>query len=168
MKAQNPLSLLFAIPDHPWVDSANGAAVRISMTVGASGERVGRLSVVASEARSSTDERFVGLEQREGKIYADLKVGVDVASASALLSNNKVSNLGVSLHGLGFLVTAEVAVQLGLGRIKGLEQHIRNYRNGRDLTRTSRNLMVIDLYGLNIDEVRNRFPEWCINGYMSA
>ena len=29
-----PISLVFAIPDHPWVDSANGAAVRIAMTVG--------------------------------------------------------------------------------------------------------------------------------------
>ncbi len=28
------LRLAFAIPDHPWVDSANGAAVRIAMTVG--------------------------------------------------------------------------------------------------------------------------------------
>src|SRR3989442_1226331 len=28
------LSLLFAIPDHPWVDNADGAAVRIAMTVG--------------------------------------------------------------------------------------------------------------------------------------
>ena len=27
--------LVFAIADHPWVDSANGAAVRIAMTVGA-------------------------------------------------------------------------------------------------------------------------------------
>ena len=32
------LGLVFAIADHPWVDSANGAAVRIAMTVG---ERVG-------------------------------------------------------------------------------------------------------------------------------
>ena len=29
------VALTFAIPDHPWVDSANGAAVRIAMTVGA-------------------------------------------------------------------------------------------------------------------------------------
>ncbi|MFN5349741.1 MAG: class I SAM-dependent DNA methyltransferase [Polaromonas sp.] len=28
------LSLIYAIPDHPWVDNANGAAVRIAMTVG--------------------------------------------------------------------------------------------------------------------------------------
>ncbi|MDQ5835563.1 MAG: DUF4423 domain-containing protein, partial [Acidobacteriota bacterium] len=107
----------------------------------------------------SGDERYVQLEEREGIIHADLKVGVAVANAAALLSNSKVSNLGVSLHGLGFLVTAEQAVQLGLGRIEGIERHIRNYRNGRDLTGISRNLMVIDLYGLGIDEVRNRFPE---------
>ena len=37
------LSLVFAIPDHPWVDSADGAAVRIAMTVGEGGERPGML-----------------------------------------------------------------------------------------------------------------------------
>jgi hypothetical protein len=159
LKAHKPLSLRYAIPDHPWVDSANGAAVRISMTVAAAGESVGRLAGVTSEIRGSGDERYVELEEREGIIHADLKVGVAVASAAALLSNSKVSNLGVSLHGLGFLVTAEEAARLGLGRIEGLEKHIRNYRNGRDLTGVSRDLMVIDLYGLSIDEVRYRFPE---------
>ena len=33
MDATPPLSLIFAIPDHPWVDSAEGADVRIAMTV---------------------------------------------------------------------------------------------------------------------------------------
>jgi hypothetical protein len=32
------LGLAFAIPDHPWVDSVNGAAVRIAMTVGESAD----------------------------------------------------------------------------------------------------------------------------------
>lgn len=35
-----PLHLAFAVPGHPWVDSADGAAVRIAMTVG--GARSGR------------------------------------------------------------------------------------------------------------------------------
>ncbi len=48
---------------------------------------------------------------------------------------------------------------MGLGRIPGLERHIRLYRNGRDLTASPRNVMVIDLFGLEIDEVRDRFPE---------
>ncbi|MEZ5609179.1 MAG: hypothetical protein R3E45_01845 [Rhodocyclaceae bacterium] len=34
LDAKNPLTLAFAIPDHPWVDAADGAAVRIAMTVG--------------------------------------------------------------------------------------------------------------------------------------
>ena len=34
LEAKNPLSLAFAIPDHPWVDAADGAQVRIAMTVG--------------------------------------------------------------------------------------------------------------------------------------
>jgi hypothetical protein len=38
LSAQPPLSLLFAIPDHPWVDTAEGAAVRIAMTVGTAGD----------------------------------------------------------------------------------------------------------------------------------
>jgi SAM-dependent methyltransferase len=41
-----PLSLLFAIPDHPWVDASDGAAVRIAMTVGRSGHHVGLLKTV--------------------------------------------------------------------------------------------------------------------------
>ena len=39
-----PGSLVFAIPDHPWVDSANGAAVRIAMTVARSGQREGAIA----------------------------------------------------------------------------------------------------------------------------
>jgi len=38
-----PLSLLAVIPNHPWVDTAEGADVRIAMTVGAAGEHPGIL-----------------------------------------------------------------------------------------------------------------------------
>ena len=44
-----PLHIVFAIPDHPWVDSAEGAAVRIAMTVAAAGEGLGVLQQVVSE-----------------------------------------------------------------------------------------------------------------------
>ena len=36
MQAKPALSLSFAIPDHPWVDAADGAAVRIAMSCGVS------------------------------------------------------------------------------------------------------------------------------------
>jgi hypothetical protein len=55
LDGKEPLSLLFAIPDHPWVDSADGAAVRISMTVGEAGEHDGLLlKVVREGVRSPT------------------------------------------------------------------------------------------------------------------
>jgi hypothetical protein len=92
-------------------------------------------------------------------IHADLTTGANVAAAGPLQGNANISSPGVKLHGAGFIVTSEEAVQLGFGRIQGLERHIREYRNGRDLTDRPRNVRVIDLFGLTVDEVRQRFPE---------
>ena len=65
----------------------------------------------------------------------------------------------MQLMGAGFIVTPSEAEHLGLGPRPGLEDHIRLYRNGRDLTGTPRGVMVIDLFGLEAGEVRRRFPE---------
>jgi hypothetical protein len=40
-----------------------------------------------------------------------------------------------------------------------LEQHIRDYLNGRDVMQVSRDLAVIDLDGLSSEEVQERYPE---------
>jgi len=61
--------------------------------------------------------------------------------------------------GAGFIVTPEKARALGLGSRPGLEAHIRDYRNGRDLLQRPRGVMVIDLFGLSEQEVMERFPE---------
>ena len=46
---KTPLSLIFAIPDHPWVDAGDGAAVRIAMTVAKAGRAESRLVTVVAE-----------------------------------------------------------------------------------------------------------------------
>lgn len=157
--AKDPLTLSFAIPDHPWIDAADGAAVRIAMTVGSIGAVDGRLMNVVRELGSSQDEVEVALAEQRGKIFSDLKIGADITSAQALQACSNISSPGVKLHGSGFIVTPEEAQALGLGRIPGLEQHIRPYRNGRDLAQTPRGVMVIDLFGLSADAVRERYPE---------
>lgn len=48
--ASEPLSLIFAVQNHPWVDSSDGAAVRIAMTVAEKGEKQGRLQIVVRES----------------------------------------------------------------------------------------------------------------------
>jgi hypothetical protein len=159
MTAKNPLSLVFAVPDHPWVDSVDGADVRIAMTVGQAGNLEGLLSVVVDEKTGTSDAVEVEFVERRGKILADLTIGANVAGTKPLRANERLSNRGVVLHGAGFIVTPEEATQLGLGRIPGLEKHIRLYRNGRDLTSRPRNVMVIDLFGLTEEQVRTDYPE---------
>ena len=152
------VSLSFAIPDHPWVDSTNGAAVRIAMTVGVAGSCVGRLQTVTQEHSANDGEVAVTLKEQHGLLHADLRIGANVASAKPLRANIGLSSPGVKLHGAGFIVTREQAAAMGLGTVHGLEQHIREYRNGRDLTATPRDVLVIDLFCLEAETVRNRFP----------
>jgi len=157
---KSPLSLIFVIPDHPWVDAGEGAAVRIAMTVASPGSLPGRLFTVIGDKKGEegAEGRAVELSGQVGKIFADLRTGADVAGASALRSNSLISSNGVMLAGDGFIVTPAEARALGLGRVPGLERHIRNYRNGRDLTQISRGLMVIDLLGRTDAEACARFP----------
>ncbi len=158
MGAKPPLSIVYAVPDHPWVDAADGAAVRISMTVAEGGEAEGVLARVTGESAVGVDSYDVQLAETNGIVRPDLTIGPNVSAVVSLLANEDLSNRGVQLFGGGFMVTPEEARGLGLGAIPGLEQHIRQYRNGRDVTQAPRGVMVIDLYGLTAEEARDRFP----------
>jgi SAM-dependent methyltransferase len=163
LSAKPPLSLLFAIPDHPWVDPLESedkkAAVRIAMTVGSPGEHAGDLLTVIDEQEQPDGAASVTFSTAHGRIQADLTIGADVAGTVPLKSNEGLSSPGVKLHGSGFIVTPDEAKALGLGSIDGLGKHIRPYRNGRDLTETPRGVMIIDLFGLREEQVRIRFPK---------
>jgi len=160
LSAKKPISLVMAINDHPWTKASDEAAqVRIAMTVGEAGTHEGTLREVTSEKALDTDAPEIEFRDRVGTINSDLTVGVDVTSAKALLSNEGLCSPGVKLHGAGFIVTPSEAKHLGLGKRKGLERHIRDYRNGRDLTARPRDVMVIDLFGLTSEQVRAKFPE---------
>jgi hypothetical protein len=156
-----PAEVIFAIPDHPWTDNSTGAAVRVAFTAAekAKGEE-GTLALVISESRDTTEEEVVSVEmtERRGRINADLTVGADVTQVQLLRANEGLSSFGLMLAGAGFIVTPAEAEALGLGSIPGIEQHIRPYRNGKDLAATPRGVMVIDLFGLSEAEVIARFP----------
>lgn len=156
--AKDAISLLFAVPDHPWMKASDKAAVRIAMTVAAKGVREGVLATVRRESGLNTDAPQVELDKRDGKITAKLTLGADLALAKPLMANDEISSRGVVLHGAGFIVTPQQASALGFGKIEGLEQHIREYRNGRDIAHRPRGVMVIDLFSLDAREVQTRFP----------
>ena len=153
------ISLVFAIPDHPWVDSANGAAVRIAMTVAEKSSALGKLMTVTEECKTDGIEINVTLDESYGKIHADLRQGTNLLDVSLLKSNERLSCVGVMMHADKLSITKAEADNLGLGKIPGLEKHIRPYRNGKDITTKPRGVYIIDLLGLTIEDVRQKFPE---------
>ena len=160
LKGKVPLRFVMAVPDHPWTEATpDAAAVRIAMTVAEAGAGEGRLLEVTRETGLETDAPLIECAERWGVINSDLTVGMDFSQATPLKSNDGICARGVVLHGAGFIVTPQEAADLGLGKRPGLENHIRDYRNGRDLTSRSRGVMVIDLFGLDIETVRRKFPE---------
>ncbi|GAB6036969.1 hypothetical protein JCM15519_15280 [Fundidesulfovibrio butyratiphilus] len=156
---KHPVSIVFAVADHPWKDDSESADVRISLTVANVGSAEGRLVRVVKETTGENGEVDVLLGESLGRINSDLTIGADLTLAQALRANEGVSCPGVKLHGAGFIVTPEQATSLGLGRRPGLERHIRPYVNGRDLTANSRGARVIDCYGLTAEQVRDQYPE---------
>ena len=144
--------LEMAIADHPWVDSGNGAAVRIAMTVLAAGAGEGCVLATAQEMAGEHGEVTVTFTERTGLVHADLSVGANVTAVSALQANSMMASRGVIPHGPGFLVTAEEAAALGMPSI------IREYRNGRDLAERPRGIFIIDAFGLTAEELRDRHP----------
>jgi len=134
----------------------------------------GRLLTLRDERTSGDGEVAVSLDEQTGLLHADLRVGADVANAKPLLANLDLSNRGVQLFGAGFIVTREEAAALlplplaGEGGGEGTPAKtplIREYRNGRDLMATPRDVLVIDAFGLTVEQLRAQYPavfQWLV------
>lgn len=114
LRMKPPLSIVFAVPDHPWVDSSDGASVRIAMTVVAPGEHEGVVSSVVAETPSSDGSAEVVFASRAGKVDASLRIGASLSGARPLVSHAGISGMGSALHGSDFILTPEKAAVLRL------------------------------------------------------
>ncbi|WP_312263580.1 class I SAM-dependent DNA methyltransferase, partial [Rivihabitans pingtungensis] len=152
LQADPPLKLSFAIPDHPWVDSSDGAAVRIAMTVGSSDKQAGVLQTVTKEWNAGGEGDEVTLASFSGEIYADLKMGVDMVRVTPLESNANITSRGLMLFGSGFILDRDTAQRFN-------SSIVRPYVNGRDLTDKPRGVYLIDTYGFSKDNLRDQHPE---------
>ncbi|MDH0144406.1 class I SAM-dependent DNA methyltransferase [Aquipseudomonas alcaligenes] len=158
---KHPLSLIFVIPDHPWVDSSDGAAVRIAITAARAGHHEATLlSVKREHEKGATpdDDLVEVFSLVAGKAHANLKVGANLNKAAALQANRGICAVGFKTIGAAFQVDKETASSLGLGTIEGCEKHIRPYLNGRDLAAERRGIYVIDLFGLSRETVQHDYP----------
>jgi hypothetical protein len=154
-RKSNALSLAFAIPDHPWVDSTDGADVRIAMTVGATGERMSILHEVISE-RDSGDEIEVQLRESRGAIHSDLTVGANIAGTIRLKANRNLACPGVQLSGQGFIVEES---EISSFSAATKSQLLKRYLTGGDLTREAKTRFVIDTFGLDHTTLLSVYPD---------
>lgn len=155
--SKKPCHLTFAIPDHPWVDSADGAAVRIAMTVAASGNGTGILQTVTDELEQEDGEYRVELVSNEGVIGPDLKPGISTADVGLLRANDDICFQGMNLVGEGFRVTEGEINKLGY-KIDDLPPCIRHYQKGRELFQGGDSGWVLDCFGYGADELQSLFP----------
>ena len=157
--AKKTLHLAYAIPDHPWIDSADGAAVRIAMTVAAPGKATGQLEKVITEQAHADGENEVTLSTSEGSLASNLQIGADTASCVQLASNDNLSNNGVILGGKAFEVDYATALSLGMESNPEASKHLRRYLGGSSLTSRFEESYVIDLFGLCEKEIQVSLPE---------
>ncbi|WP_243020768.1 class I SAM-dependent DNA methyltransferase [Simplicispira sedimenti] len=151
------LSLTFAIPDHPWVDSSNGAAVRVALSVGRSGKHDGTLGLVTAEEALAEGEFAIEVQESLGHITPGLTIGIDVAAAPPLVANRGMSCVGYQLTGKGFVVDAGQAHALD-PQFGNANARITPLLTGRDITQENRGLFAIDSFGLSSDDLRTRYP----------
>jgi hypothetical protein len=140
--------VVWAVPDHPWVDETGSAAVRVAMTVVAAPTGGGATLVEVDDDAQVVSERRVPL------LNADLTAHADVARAAAerLLANDGLSSQGFILVGDGFVVDAEEASRL---RSVGVDASImKRYLTGRDLTKRPREQYVIDFALRDLSEAK--------------
>jgi len=145
MAAKEPLSLVYAVPDHPWMKSADKAAVRIAMTVAQRGNLEGVLAEVASEADLDTDTPKVELVRNEGKVTAHLRIGANLSLLRSLMSNTEIAVKGFELGTQALLISPEFANQLK--RSSAITaNYVHPYMNGNDLKNGRVWRYVIDTY----------------------
>lgn len=159
LDAEPALRIAFAVPDHPWVQESDGAAVRIAMTVGEAVDpalsEAAVLATVVAEGDEAADVQIA--ERRVGRIGADLRAGARVSDAIALRANDFVCSPGVQLYGAGFILDAAEARAFRAGDPSGTI--IRPYLNGRDLAASSRGAFVIDFFGKTKEEAATAHPD---------
>jgi SAM-dependent methyltransferase len=162
-----PLSLDFAIPDHPWVDAELGAKVRISMSVASRGTHEGGLVTIVSEREQGDAGAEIEFVAKRGQIQPNFSIGAATTRAEVLAANSAIANVGVALHARGLALDEKAARQLlqDCVTVPNAQRYIRQTLNARDVAQQRRNAYVIDLFGVEQDQLVTLGPiyQWLLD-----
>ena len=157
LDAENPASLVFAVPDHPWVDGTDGAAVRIAMTVVRAGKLPGKLLTIVSEADGEDGAAEVVFSEQIGDIHANFDIGNDVRSVAPLMANERLCWQGCKLVGEHFQIPPEKYAAFVAAQ-PDCAARMPRYSAGSDITKKRTPRHVIDFFGLTQAEAFSRYP----------
>ncbi len=170
------ISLRYAIPDHPWVETGDGAAVRIAMTVGVLGQtgvtpgRVeeppppdpsafpGEVVLIRREIPLDDGASKIDFVSLHGRIGSGLNIGAELEDTVALKSNDLLASTGLILGSRGFVLSREAAQTLKARDEKAADL-IFPLRNGEDLTGVPRDAFVIDTDAWTEERLRQDVPQ---------
>jgi hypothetical protein len=155
LTSKTPVSIIFAIPDHPWAEGEESAAVRISMTVLECGIAAGVVQQVLASRPGVSGYNELGPPQR-GQVTSLLRVGARVTDVVTLNSNSDLSFMGVIPVSLQFVLDAATANYIGLSASP--TGPLRRYLGGKDLTDNRPTRLILDFFGLSAEQVRVSYP----------
>lgn len=163
------LSLILAIPDHPWTKATkDAAAVRIAMTVAQRGELKGSLVEIVRETGLQTDNPVLEERVTRGRINPDFSIGADVSGATALKSNEGMSCNGVMLGGQGFKLSDKQLQHYQSLESNDISLVVKRYFGGAELVQSARNGLVVDFHGYSERRARDQFPQLYQHVYLNV
>jgi hypothetical protein len=157
--SESPLLISFAVPDHPWVDSAEGAAVRVALTASTCIPGDVRLVSVLEEDGTAEDVATMLKDVVVSRIGSSLEAGAaaQASECEPLQANRDTCLQGCKLVGNGFLVDEQEKARL-LESQPDAKTFLRRYVAGSDIT-PAQGRWAIDFYGLEENAAQSRFPE---------
>jgi hypothetical protein len=145
-------SIVWAVPNHPWIDEHDAAAVRVAFTV--LGKPEGRATLV------HVDEWGQPVREIETVVLNDdLSVNTDVAqTAKTKLGANKgLAACGFMLAGSGFVIGSPEASTI-LEADPSSSAVLRPYIKGKELTERLGSTFVVD-FGLRDEDEARSYPQ---------
>lgn len=154
-----PISLIMAIPDHPWTKATReAAAVRIAMSVVGAGKLEGMLLEVVGESGLDSDAPVIEMREMAGAVHSDLSVGTQVDTVTKLLANQWLSVRGVEFHGDGYILERREYEQIVCHDLT--DQHVRPFLASGDVkSGRPRDRYVLDLWDFNSTDLRKAAPK---------
>ncbi|VXB05046.1 DNA methyltransferase [Brevundimonas sp. G8] len=153
LEAKFPISLIYAIPDHPWTEGDTTASVRIAMTVGAGGTFSGKVQQVENKRHGQAGSESLA-SATHGKITPFLTTGAMLSAAKPLKADQGLSFMGVIPVSLRFVLSKNETELIENANSSVL----REYLSGKDLADNRTSRRIIDFFGMSETDARQNHP----------